>query len=517
MAVRNYKSQSRVIIHDWNLKTFSPDESDTALSKSTRLDVSRHITNVSFSKNLASPSGTFEIHLDNTKKWTNVIKKDTWCVIYMSNSENIRGSVDDKLIPSSIPEKKFVRAICYIERVAINEAEIDGEGSKEVGYVLTGRDFGKVYEDTEIYLNVFQFDAMFVNSLSGNLKSKNIATTDKLIELGHKLFFSPDFDLQPPKEFTELSKQWIMPSSLLNDLQLQSRASGGATYYGTISNLFDFSETNTTIPISDPLKSITGNAWQKLKSWSIDKLNELYCETEGGEPRLTYRAIPWGINQKGYPSLAQNIKLFKTKVEEDGIILEDVDITSKDMGEDSHNRYNHFYAWSSANMMKATDNVGALKNQISKQSREFPYVNKASVKRNGFKPLHAELNTLTYSIKESKDGKPDTNRLLEYNEVLYDYWAPAAYFESGAITIIGRNDIKIGKALRIDSGSLKGKAFYIEGYTDEYIVEEGGEATWTQTLQLTRGVEYAKLKDSFTEAELDATEEGTDRGTFVED
>lgn len=513
-----FKSQVRVIVYDWALKTFSPDETDNEMSKATRIDVSQHITDVSFSKNMEGPSGNFEVKLDDTRNWKEIIRKDSWCVIYMSNGEDIGSFVDASLSPSSVPDFKFSRGLCYIERVNEDETQVEGNGEEDLFYSVSGRDFGKIYEDTEVWLNFFKSEATFIKTLTANLKISNIATTDKLVELGHKLFFSAKFDITGGVDFAETAQQWLLPRAMLDDLGIGLRI-GDSSYFGLLENLFQFSEVNTTIPIDDPLKSINGNAWAKLKEWSVEELNELYCELDQGKPTLVYRAIPWGINSKGYPNLSSNIQSFKAKIDADDITLTGDEIFHRDMGEDAHNRYNHFYAWSSANRHSAFDNISELKGKPSKNDREYPYVNKASIKRHGFKPMHVDLNTITYSVKATKNGKVDSKRLLEYNEVLYDYWSPAVYFESGSISIIGRNDIKIGKAIKFDnnSGSLSGKAFYIEGYSDEFIQEESGEKSWTQTLQLTRGIEYDRLKESFTDSELEAVNEDRKTGTFVKD
>lgn len=513
MAVIFKKAQCSFIVYDWDLKTPADDATEDQLTASKRIFLANHVTAISFSKNMTSPSGTFEITLDNSKDWRSIVRRDSWATIYMSN--------DQVIDLEGVPDSKYVRSMCYIERVAERITE-DEDGSQDVSYVVTGRDYGKIYEDTEIWFNFFKFESMTAKSLSGLLKLENIVTTDKLIEVGHKLFFSSKADILKTAELSEIAKQWLLPKAMLQDLALILRDNTDGPFYGHLFDLLKLSETNTTIPINDPLSAIEGtNAWSKLKEWSVEPLNELFVEmSEDGSPQLIYRPIPWGINQTGYPNLAHNIKLYKTLFST-GVHVSDEEITFVDVGEDAHNRYNHFFAWSSAMRFRQFDNVSELKGVKGASDREFPYVKKASVLRHGFKPMHTELNTITYSTKNSKNGNADRVKLHEYNEVLYDYWSPAVYFESGSVTIVGRNDVKLGKAIVFDNtskGKLAGKMFYIEGYSDEFVVEEDGSQTWFQTLQLTRGVVYDSLNEDFTEADLEADQ--TDipaKGTFVKD
>jgi hypothetical protein len=359
-----------------------------------------------------------------------------------------------------------------------------------------------------------------LQTLTANLKITSLSTTDKLIELAHKLFFSAKTDLTGGRDLSEVAQQWLLPSKLLEDLKLRVRSGTKGSFYGHIQGLFNFSETNTLIPVNNPLNSINGNAWAKLKEFSIEPLHELFTEINAfGGPQLIYRPIPWSINAKGYPSLTSKILKYKSLVDRSGIFITEESVLDQDLGEDSHSRYNHFFAWTSAAQVSNYDNISALKGQKSKLQREFPYLNQASIYRHGFKPMHTELNTLTYSVKDSKNGQADRQKLVEYNEVLFDYWASASNFESGTISIVGNNDVKLGKVLVFDndSGDLSDKIFYVEGYTDSYTIEEDGKLYWTQQIQVTRGIEKARLIDNYTDKTLDAPNNKAKKGTFIED
>lgn len=510
--VKFKKAQASVVVYDWDNKTPSDDTPLSELSKTTRIFLSNNLTAINFSKDLNSPSGSFEITLDSSRDWRRVIRRGTWATIFMSNEENIP--------LADIPDPQFLRTLCYIERISERIQE-DEDGSRDLTYVVTGRDFGKIYEDTEIWQNYFKFEKTLSQTLSATLTLENISTTDKLLDLGHKLFFSAKDDIAGNATIAEIAQQWLMPEALLVDLDLKTRTGTQGPFFGHIQGLLNFSPTNTSIPITNPMAAINGNAWAKLKEWSVEPLNELFCELNSiGAPQLTYRPIPWGISQKGYPTLAKNISTYRKLAEDSNLIISNEEITFVDIGEDEHNRYNHFFGWSSAQRHSQFDNISELQNKVSATGRSYPYVKRASVMRHGFKPMHTELNTITYSVKRSKNGKVNTKLLLEYNEVLYDYWSPAVFFESGSVSIVGRNDIKIGQAIIFEKGAkgkLGGKVFYVEGYSDEYLVDEDGKKTWFQNLQLTRGIEAAKLRENIDEEELEKNNTIETKGFFIKD
>jgi hypothetical protein len=88
----------------------------------------------------------------------------------------------------------------------------------------------------------------------------------------------------------------------------------------------------------------------------------------------------------------------------------------------------------------------------------------------------------------------DSRLLMEYNELLYDYYNNLIFYEEGGLEIIGNPNVRIGQVLHIDGADYNhNKVFYIEGYEDRFEVDEFGAASWTQTLTLTRGMEYQNL------------------------
>lgn len=498
-VTKHVGAECRIIVYRWKQQNLTnTGTSNSKLSATQSVDISSQIMTCSFNKSLSSPSGTFTFTVGNSldsakypeyKDWKDFIKPGTWCAIYMTQDGDLypNKEIGDPVYPAN-PEK--LRCIGYIERVAI-KTELNDKGGFDATFEFTGRDFGVIYEETTIWHNLFKYEETALNAIAGSqLNVAGNKTLDKVIRTVHDLFYAPaklkftGLFKDQDKSLTELAKQWLMPSQLLNDIGMSFR---GDSFYGNVDNVLDFYETTATIPVSQPLDYLSGNAWEKLRELSIPSFHELFAETDlDGSMKLTFRPIPWAIDKKKYPKAGSKIELFKNLSPRSTIPA--VDILEFNLGEDNHNRKNHFLVTVATSLYKVEDNISPL------SGSRFPYQVTDSVKRHGFRPIHVQVNSLTLN-EMLNDGKADKPKLVEYNEILFDYWNNAVFFESGQLDKFGSNDIKIGKTLQFekDVPYVTDKIFYIEEYTDDYIVMENGASEWTQTIKLTRGAEEYDL------------------------
>ena len=519
---KNINSQCQVIVFLWNQEVINrrDEKNDQLAAQAEAFDISNHIYNCTFTKNMESPAGNFSMTIDATRDWKDILKPGQWCIILMSNEGNLElPDTEDfgRVLPKASlnpGNRDKIRAIGYIERVAVNTSMTD-TGAFDISYEVSGRDFGVIYEETEIWYNFFKFEKTKLESFFASLQEFNVITpVGQLVKKVHDLFYAPHkvvSGITPESQgLAEIGTQWLMPKPLLNMLKVPHTNS---SYYGQITNLFDdgfengdFAQTAIVRQIENPLLFASGAAWEKLKEISVQELHELYTELNSeGQPRLVFRPIPWAIRTDGYPALAPGITKYKdlgaNKVS--SIPIHAIDVLDFNLGEDNHARYNHFLLQLHPSVMFPLSNVSVLFKQKSLLGREFPYIQRGSIKRHGLRLKHVSINTLAFSIKnlrqnakDLKDGLPFAPALLQFNELLTDYWNNAIFFESGTMSIVGNPKIRLGKALncQYDIPYVANKLFYIEGYTDEFTVQENGSTLWTQTLQLTRGIEKADLK-----------------------
>lgn len=512
---RTVVPQCKVVIYPWvNESLFNRDYSvdnlsDNELSDTTPLDISSQITSFNYTKNNANAAGAFSFTLSSSpgigsEDWKDIIKRGTWCLIYLTQDGDL--TMTSKVAPPIGDRKKEapkLRCMGFIDRVAISAA-VNENGAFVCNYEVSGRDFGVVYEDTTIWHNSFAFDETLLQGLhQSKLNVTGTAKIDEALDIIHKLFYDPSAlpgaKTNANNSLTSIALQWLLPRKLVNDIGFSNLK---VPYWGKL-NTLSTSKTEAGLPLNSPVDFLTGNAWQQLKRIANTEFHELFTElSDSGQPKLIFRPIPFALNKRKYPIVGQHITLYKDL--NPAVSISAIDILDFNMGEDNYSRYNSFLTTISTQLINQSDGYSFL------QGTRFPLNMQPSIKRYGFRPMHTQVDTILKNA-ERADGAGNAQILREYNEVLLDYWANAIYAESGSITIVGRNDIKIGKASDFteEVPYINDKRFYIEGYMDQFIVNENGTGTWVQTLDLTRGFEKSDLvKGTFENRATDFTQAG---------
>ena len=512
--VRNVNSQCKIVIYRWVVKTPTRDTTNVELAEAKRLDISSQILNCDFNKTMGPPSGTFSFTLSNspniqeeTGDWKDIIRRGDWCIIYGSqDGDLITNPVAGPPLPTNVLEEaKKIRCIGYIDRVTPTTS-VGDRGEFDVTYAVDGRDFGVVYENTEIWHNIFQFDQIMLQSLANN--ELNVVGTKPLNEIMtiiHNLFFNPSkipgAKVNDQKSLTSIALQWLLPKQLIADV---FGPVPGDTFWGELPGVFEPEETVAGLAVERPTDFLSGNAWDQLKKASSPHYHELFTETDDlGVPHLIFRPIPFAIDKSAYPNVGKKITLFKDI--EPLVSLPAIDVLETSLSEDDHGRYNSFLATVSTDLYNINDNISVLKGS------GFPLFQQNSIKRYGFRPMHVSVDTIIKNAQRD-GGQSDRTRLIEFNEVLVDYWNNFVFMSSGTSEIIGRNDIKVGRTLQFedDVPYEARKRYYIEGYNDRWEVDDKGTMWWTQQVLLTRGLEESDLLNSTRkdDRDTDFTQEG---------
>jgi len=578
-SVKSVNYQLKVIWYHWTL----PDKDGGSLATKTNLakingaqgyDITDFVTNCRFSKGMSEGSGTFSFTLQNSHDWSRLMKPGTWCAIYMSNeggldakSEQPSGppAVDpmvaefglsdfDVVTPtppsgSSLPLpkapkqehfdaiQKYLRTICFIQRVGIRTTTASSTGEVDISYQITGKDFGVCLDESELWFNLItdmaKTDFHTITKSDLNIK-KGDRNLHKLLSIWMDAFLLLKNLLKTSQ--TALN-YWIMPDKLLENLNIKT--TGGA-YFGEIQGLKAFSKTIFENNLANPLNGAEGMAWDKLKSLSQPEFHELFTElSDLGLPRVYFRPIPWGIDRKRYSILQDTFPSYLTFINSTGIsattpTFDDIstsgfaalganfidttllsearvnrvnigqlDIIEADVGPDFHMRYNQFI------VSPTTDN-NSLKNALGiitanqNPLRPFPYRNDESVMKYGFKPKHLQVNCWLQNT-DIPGKTPDHDFLLAMNEVALDLWGHQKDFYSGALILRGMSEIRLGKVLVTNKNvhGISDMALYIEGYTDDFTIDANGTTDWVQTVLVTRGIEMIDLetKTGFTKKE----------------
>lgn len=496
--VVNITPQCKVVLYPWINQVDDDILENADLTKCERLEISSQVINVSYNKTIQNAAGTFSITLSNSPNygsndWKDIIQRGTWLMIYMDNDNTLTlnpqvGAPDRSNIRW---ERKKRRCIGRVDRVAV-KTSLSPNGAVTVQYVVSGRDFGVVYEDATIWQNVFEFDRIKLDSVATSglsiIAGKPI---NEILSLIHDLFMYPmaieGIQLSEGESLTRVALQFIMPDKLVADLDI---AVGGDTpYWGALKDIQKFKPTAAGVSVASPVAFLTGNAWNMLKQHSIPELHELFTELDdSGRPQLVFRPLPFGLSNAAYPTISKYLTMYKDI--EEVVTVDGVELVGLDLGEDEHSRYNSFMVTIATQLINNEDNIVFLKNS------GFPYHNQDSIKRHGFKPMHVEVNSLIKN-GDLTGGEGNRNIAIEYNEVLLDYWQNMIYAESGSINLMGRSDIRIGKVLEFEDNVpyANSRRYYIEGYADNFMVSDTGANSWTQSVNVTHGYEIEDLKD----------------------
>jgi hypothetical protein len=531
-----------------------PTKNVSELSEASAYDISQHVVDLSFNKVLGEASGAFSLTLPNSFDWSRHMKPGEWLTIYLtsegdlpvpkSNAAGLRQPAD---LPEAPPNLKSLgnklRGVCLIQRVSI-KSTVSEDGLVEIEYEVSGKDFGVCLEEVDLWFNFTVAEegklkavASQFFQLNGDTSVRNITN---LMHTYFRAFFQPSKFFGggngQPGTLGEAQQQWLLPKRMLTDMGLSV---SGDSYFGNIENLLEFHKTLFENNLNNPISGLgMGSAWARMKELSQPEFHELFSEVEDdGSLKIHFRPIPWAINKEAYPNIGKNMMFYKDLAKEAGeqggskvldgvknisgffrnplekasksnstqnfrknhrVSISSSDIFSFDVGPDFHSRYNHF--------LITVNNLGQRQlsflyseNFKDKSFFKVPFRNDGSIKRHGLRARHFDIMsylTQTSGIEQRVFEDPNQEFMLEVNEVMRDFWGQAGDFYSGTFNLVGRNDVKIGKVLVTDS-SVRGVAnfvFYIESYTDRFVVSDDGVGEWTQTVAVTRGAELEDLE-----------------------
>jgi hypothetical protein len=429
-----------------------------------------------------------------------------------------------------------------IQRVAIRSTT-SVDGTTDTVFTISGKDFGTVYEETELWFNASNADGAAFEKAIHAISQQFVRNLTNLLDKWYDVFLNPTDALSDSisniKSFFPV--QWVLPDQMVKDLDLQINPAGQGTF-GDLEGVREFSPTVFENPDPLPLSGLQGHCWERLKQLSQPEFHELFTElSDEGNPKLIFRPIPWANNKDKYPVIGANMMFYRdlgkggpnvadsvtslipslgslssltasvaASAQSVGVSLPSdarqnhavpitaTEVESFDLGPDYHARANFF-------LVDAMQHSMAQLNSFALTAMDamtpWPLRDEADIKRHGFRPRFVNINTFTLSTGAQFGTSPDVNFMKEANFCLKDLWADAEDYYSGSMVLAGgRNEIKLGKVITTDL-SFKGineMMFYIEGYADNFVVNTDKTCSWTQNLTLTRGMQKSVLEGGST-------------------
>lgn len=251
--------------------------------------IDNDIDSIQVSKSIQAASGTFEFSLLPSQNWKGVLSPGDWVLIYLFNEFQAEGEPQDT---------RNCLMIGNIDRVSRSLQRDEDEDKVSLRYRVAGRNFGKVFEETDLWYDPY---AEQVNTLDVALRNAGLEILGNPTDLVSNLV---DIFLgsggQTASGATSDLKPWRIPSLLagklgatiagvLNSnspelLSLLGTTVSGAGSISSEDKFYDILKTDIQdeLPGFKAREMLTvdsnGSLWDMIKRNSNELVNEVYLE-----------------------------------------------------------------------------------------------------------------------------------------------------------------------------------------------------------------------------------------------
>ena len=418
----------------------------------------KDIIAMQLSKDINSPSGSFNLTSSSSQNWKRQVSPGDWILIYLKNDEEER-----------------LKMIGNVDRVSRVE-EVSGEGILTVKYQISGRDFGKVFEKTNIYFNPFVAVSAAIDQIILKEGILLEGSPSEVITKTINLFLGKGLESVPGLNQWFISKE-LKSAIFGNQAQIQIKSEGASFI-----DILDLSEIKETrgYTVYESISALQGFLFNLLKQKSNPPINELFLElkfdpkTKITKPAVFHGIIPFTEEKFIVDASAGEARKF---VDLDKVTITDKDILFSDLGEADHNRFNFIFITSSGSAYFNQEYLPDIQ-----AAGDIPKINIDSIKRNGLL-LRADTTDMGFVLR-AKKGENDFAILKAWNHLLAHWWENSHKLESGTMRILYNKDVYLGKVLEVTYENLQEKfLYYIEGYNISWAYP----GTLLMDLNLTRG------------------------------
>lgn len=459
-----------------NIQSQSQIDQLTTEMKKVKIEIlEEEVTSCTVSKSLSNPSSSFEFQILPSQNWKQKISPGDWVLIYIHGKS---GQPKSQFL--SKQGTKDLIMVGNIDRVARSLQKDEATDKTLLRYVVSGRNFGKVFEETGMWFNPTVVNQKELNEVT--LASAGVPVTgtpDTMVKALTKVFLGLGGQLGDVK-FAD-NKVWFIPSEL-------SKLFGGSEsrFYGILAQ-----KITSNLPGYCPRMSFTagstGGLYDILSRSSNSIVNELFFEESrdsNGNVKPTMVLRPRPLNSIFFESNIPNKGALNGKYKKmqdlsttDFIEISQSEILYENLGKDGHSRFNHFYLSTQNNFEFAfTDPQGTGK--ISN-----PTVSVPSIRRHGLKQFTANID-FCYALDSKGNPAPERALFEAFMGQVYDMNYANHLYDTGTIECTGVLEAELGKVLKIlPEGKSLPKIYYIEGYEHSWKYP----STWRTTFSLSHG------------------------------
>lgn len=389
-----------------------------------------------------------------------------WVVIYMAKTTGLK------------VEKENIKMLGIVERVYLEEVDNPQTGTPSQTYVISGKDFGKVFE-TQIFsspiMNSQLAKSLYgADFLSDSLKSvKGSRSPDAIIKSLISFYYGGSF-----KSHNKEHELWYIPPALasLFEVDIQSKARPSfidILDYSSFIGLFGESgKASGNLPGEMLVRALpsSGNIWQALAYHQNATINEMFVDLEftakGLQPAITLRQLPYAVKDGDLkvPTKLESSKrtFFDTlnKTSFDSSIIK-----KKGLSKIDSERINHIVV-------------------VPRVDTPLPFaykasINPSSVQQYGLRSLVVDTGYAATSKQAFEDYCNDCVSIL--TECFFN----SEKYYSGSISIEGLDThVPLGNNIFISDIE---QLFHVEGYTHNYEQNAGGTTSFTTDFSVIRG------------------------------
>lgn len=445
-------------------------------------DIVNEIASIDINKNIENPSATFSISLLPSENWKERISPGDWIAIFMystyeANYNRINDTTNLVLIGN----------IDRISRIATKDEETD---KLVLRFNVQGRNFGKVFETTDIWYDPYQRQAPVIDVILRQAGLEIQGDSSKHIKAILDVFLGPGgdntsivFPVTKDEAFedsgvagtrTSPLKQWRIPQEVAFFL--------GTTGPKTLSDGNVFYDVLRKDQITENLPGIklrnminvddNGMVWDFLEQSHNYMVNELFLEevrdgNGAAYPHIILRPKPlqtvffeeqFGDDINLLDQLNGHYKKFLVHSYESFVEISQSEILFENIGKDDLSRFNHFY-------MKTKTSFDHYRSNSTLDIRN-PFINRESIQRHGLKRFEQVLEFITPAL--NRQNQIEIELFQAFLTQIYDLHFANHLYESGTIECTGILEAELGKALIVISDEEVPKIYYIEGYEHQW-------------------------------------------------
>lgn len=447
--------------HTRAIVSFHSDTSFDGVVRGKHPDIG-HIVGVTTSKSLGEASGTFAI----------TIKKPEWLHRTPLTSLGLFRDPEDTWVWIQFVCDGQVFDTMFGLVDSINEdVTRSGDGARSETYTITGRDFGKVFEVTQIFVNLFDPSV-----------SRSFLAYKSFMEEQGAFLGAPD------KLVRALIDAWIGNRGLADGPWRLPRSLGSTMF----NSLLDMLELNTIQLMGDEngktfapqllTPGQGGSLWDSMQEYSNGVMNELFVD-------LAQNIEDPGNSSNLVPAVYLRERCFKTRgsrVNWDRLpkfVLSGADVQHRQVAVGgAANRYNY---WTigipgfQGNQFATAKLLQEAYGSAFGRPGSVPIINNESIRQHGLRKWEGETNYLL--VNDPAAGRNWLGVGANWLARIHDWYAPAPMQRSGSITTTRvMPEIRIGKRVveKRPEGNIQ---FYVEGVTHDWQYPGAGRTTLTVT------------------------------------